>query len=167
MLPKKSDGVIMKTATTHSARSGFTLVEVSLAVLVVGLGLLAVYSLFPSGLRSGEDALADTRAALFASVVMEGMRANASGIKVWNEWNDDATLARLCTSLDGVGSLIADGPNNQHTISDFPLGSSRPLRYSIKVDRPTIRGISAYLKVWGRTGKWYNDFYTEFTYGGR
>ena len=164
----------MRVLMPKFSRSGFTLVEVSLAVLVVGLGLLTLFSLFPSGLRSGEDALADTRAALFASVVLEGMRANASTVSNWAEWiNSGPMKSRLCNAIDGVGSLTADG--NMRTIADFPLGSMRPLRYALTINYlgdppPTaVRGYSAYLKVWERTGPTnsFNQFYTEFTYGGR
>ncbi len=159
----------MRMQIADSSKSGFTLVEVSLAVLVVGLGLLSLFSLFPSGLRSGEDALADTRAALFASVVLDGMRANASSVSNWTEWNDQAamvnpTSTKLCAAINGVVTLTADGTTQ---LVDFPSGSARPLRYALTLGRPTTRGYSAYLKVWERTGVFYNQFYTEFTYGGR
>jgi type IV pilus modification protein PilV len=156
----------MRARTTTSATSGFTLVEVSLAVVVVGLGLLALFGLFPSGLRSGEDALADTRAALFASVVMDGMRANASTVSNWAEWNDAVGMtARMCTSVDGVGTLTAGG--SIVTINDYPIGSLQRIRYALTIRRATSRGYYAHLKVWERTGDFYNQFYSEFSFGGR
>jgi len=166
----------MNTASKQSAKGGFTLVEVSLAVLVVGLGLLTLFGLFPSGLRAGEEAAADTRAGFFASVVMGGIRANAAEIKTWTEWSNDAAMlganSRLCASLDGVGTLIADG--TQQPMIEFPTGSPlqyrKYLRYSLDIRRPggaTSRRCSAYLRVWERTGNLYNEFYTEFMFGGR
>jgi len=160
---------MMNTAARRSPRGGFTLIEVSLAVLVVGIGLLSVFSLFPSGLRSGEDAAADTRAGMFATVILEGMRANAAGVNVWADWANDALMvgsgSKLNTSLNGAGSIVADG--TQQPFIEFPAGSGRFLRYSLAINRAGARGISADLKVWERNGFAYSEFYTEFTYGGR
>ena len=162
----------MNKAFNHPARSGFTLVEVSLAILVVGLGLLTLFGLFPSGLRSGEEAGADTRAGLFASVVLEGMRANAAGIKSWTEWNDGSPSdvssvihVKLCDSLLSSGAIVADG--NRQPKLEYPVGSTQYLRYSLLLGRPTTRSCSAYLKVFGRTGDNFSEFYTEFLFGGR
>lgn len=160
----------MNRASTHPSKTGFTLIEVSLAVLVVGLGLLSLFGLFPSGLRAGEEAAADTRAGLFASVVLEGMRANAAGIKVWSEWKENASMlgssSELCNALTAGGENIkADGVVN--SINDFPAGSGKRIRYSLTIERPTTRSCSAYMRVWERTGSNFNEFYTEFLFGGR
>lgn len=66
-------------------KRGFSLVEVCLAVLVVGLGLLSVFSLFPTGLASGESAAADTEIGLFADQVLNGLQAQATEV-TWAEW---------------------------------------------------------------------------------
>jgi prepilin-type N-terminal cleavage/methylation domain-containing protein len=161
----------MNRAFTPSSKKGFTLIEVSLAVLVVGLGLLSLFGLFPSGLRAGEEASADTRAGLFATVVLEGMRANAAGIKVWSEWDDASMLgssSKLCDAVTAGGTaIVADGVVK--TINDFPAGSGKRIRYSLTIDRPptTTRSCSAYMRVWERTGSSFNEFYTEFLFGGR
>jgi len=162
----------MNRAFKHPAQGGFTLVEVSLAILVVGLGLLSLFSLFPSGLRSGEEAAADTRAGLFASVVLDGMRANAAAIKSWTDWNDgspsdvsSAIHAKLCSSLLSSGAIVADG--NLQPKLEFPSGSGQYVRYLLRLGRATTRSCSAYLRVYGRTGDNYSEFYTEFLFGGR
>jgi len=56
---------------------GFTLVEVALAMLVVAIGVLAVFSLLSSGMKASARALADTHAAMFADNVFSGLRARA------------------------------------------------------------------------------------------
>ena len=56
--------------------AGFSLVEVTLAVLVVAVGLLSVMALFPDGLRTGKKATDETYAAFFAEEVMNGIKAN-------------------------------------------------------------------------------------------
>ncbi|MBN1676460.1 MAG: hypothetical protein JXR37_35780 [Kiritimatiellae bacterium] len=56
---------------------GFNLVEVTLAMLIVAVGLLSVFSLFPSGLDANAKAIADTHSAIFAEEVFNGIRAEA------------------------------------------------------------------------------------------
>ena len=60
-----------------SAKGGFSLVEISFALLVVALGLLAVFHLFPAGLRASVDATADTRTSEFAAEFYGALRAQA------------------------------------------------------------------------------------------
>jgi Tfp pilus assembly protein PilV len=73
--------------STHlaSAKSGFSLVEVCLAVLVVGLGLLSVFSLFPTGLAASDAAVADTETGLFAEQVLNGIQSHTN---TWTDWQD-------------------------------------------------------------------------------
>jgi Tfp pilus assembly protein PilV len=66
-------------------KGGFSLVEVCLAVLVVGLGILSIFSLFPTGLAASESASADTETGLFAEEVLFGLQASASEVS-WEEW---------------------------------------------------------------------------------
>jgi len=67
-----------------SKKSGFTLVETALAILVVSVGMLAIFSLFPAGMISNKQAVDDTYAALFADEVFNGVRAILST----NDWAD-------------------------------------------------------------------------------
>jgi len=60
-----------------SNSSGFTLMEVALAVSVVVIGLMALFALVSSGLDSSTRAVRDTQAAIFADGVYEGLRANS------------------------------------------------------------------------------------------
>ena len=59
---------------------GFSLVEVNLAIFVVAIGLLALFSLFPVGLKQGAEGHEETQMSMFASYVLDGMRANAMGV---------------------------------------------------------------------------------------
>jgi len=63
-------------------KRGFSLVEVSLAVLVVGLGILSIFGLFPTGLAASVDAAADTDTGLFANWAMTWIKAQADDAKV-------------------------------------------------------------------------------------
>jgi prepilin-type N-terminal cleavage/methylation domain-containing protein len=75
----------------RSFKSGFTLVEVALALLVLSVGLLALFSLFPAGLRLNKQATDETQAALFADEVLNGIRA-WSTVYPWGEIENDLLL---------------------------------------------------------------------------
>lgn len=141
-------------------KSGFTLIEVSLAVLVVGLGLLTVVSLFPAGLRSAEEGAADTKCGLFADTVLSGMHGNAAMITNWSDWSNASTfsgdvLAGLSLS---TGSVVPVG---------FPAGGSETNRYRLTLNVADPNCYSATLEVWsGQHGPltYPSVFYTEFVY---
>jgi type IV pilus modification protein PilV len=59
-------------------KQGFTLMEVALAVVVVGVGVLAMFALISSGLDSSAKAVATTQAAFFADATFTAIRAEAS-----------------------------------------------------------------------------------------
>jgi Tfp pilus assembly protein PilV len=89
----------------RAKRGGFSLVEVCLAVLVVGLGILSIFSLFPTGLAASESASADTEAGLFAEEVLSGLQASASEA-TWTKWKaNDFYVPNIKI---GVADLNAD-----------------------------------------------------------
>ena len=57
--------------------SGFSLVEVTLALMVMAIGILSIMSLFPAGLDQNARSIADTHAAFFAEEVFGGLHATA------------------------------------------------------------------------------------------
>lgn len=66
-------------------RGGFNLIEVSLAIVVVGLGLIAIFALFPAGLEAIRVASAETSNSLFAERLLNGLHARAAEMN-WTEW---------------------------------------------------------------------------------
>ena len=74
------------TNLTPARRAGFTLMEVNLALLIMAVGLLGIFSLFPVGLRQSNATTADTAQATFATMLFNAMRANAQIVTNWNDW---------------------------------------------------------------------------------
>lgn len=68
-------------------RSGYSLVEISLALLVIGVGLLAALALFPEGLGAARRAVEDVSMATFAENVFAGLALEAGDADV--NWNTD------------------------------------------------------------------------------
>lgn len=113
---------------------GFSLMEVNIAVALVAVGLLAVFSLFPMGLRESNLSVADNHEAMFANHVLSCMESNAMQIKDWNRWSDPAMFKSLVVAdvypVDGVMSntLMSSG-------TKFPLSddSGKIIRYNLEI----------------------------------
>lgn len=145
-------------------RAGFTLVEVSLAVLVLGLGILTVFSLFPSGLRSAEEGAADTHCALFSDAILSGIHANAASVTNWHDWCDGTYVAgELLNSLP-----VSVATNSSAVAVQYPAGGGW-LRYQLTLDTADPDRYWATLRVWdGQFGSlaFPAVFYTEFIFSG-
>lgn len=93
-------------------QSGYSLVEVSLALLVVGVGLLAVFGLFPDALSSSRKSVEATEISAFAEFVFESMEGSlALNYVGWDtefdnapiSGNDATALVARTHSLEGCG----------------------------------------------------------------
>jgi Tfp pilus assembly protein PilV len=58
--------------------AGYSLVEVTLALLVVAIGLTATFALFPEGMRATRAAVNDTEVGLFADYVFSTLSVTAA-----------------------------------------------------------------------------------------
>lgn len=159
----------MMGSAQASRESGFTLVEVALAVMAVGLGLMTIIGLFPAGLQNASDDAADTRAGLFAEAVFNGMRGAATNndVAVW----DGAFIG---------SSMMAEGMNVQfdgaaHAIrfpASAPDAPDNYLRYVLTLGQVTAGPGKIYSVTLslcdGQYGPFVeqNKFYTEFYYTG-
>lgn len=152
--------------------SGFSLVEVCLALLVVGLGLVSVFGLFPSGLQSAKNAQDETREALFAEEVINGVRALAEVLD-WNELKS-TTLKIPCaayTLWQTPASLDVD--LNQSSLKTLKYISKTTenlnwaVRYKVNVEdadysTDAVPAYSVRVEVWGgEFGGTNKVFYTE------
>lgn len=147
------------------SRSAFNLVEVSLALLVVAVGILSVLSLFPAGLDQSARSADETHAAQFAEEVFGGLRAwaetNSYGITNYsvpgatNMWN--AEMEEI--SVTGTNILT-----NVYKLDDI---YDHAFRYKLSIANLNEDGsiMSASLNVYpGQFGSLSNSifFYTEF-----
>ena len=84
------------------AESGYTLVEIGVALLVIGIGFTALLSVFPVGLKWSEEAAANSTAALAAQTAISkysyddptGQYDTISGWFIWQEGIADTTLVQ-------------------------------------------------------------------------
>jgi len=155
--------------------SAFSLVEMNLAILLVGVGLLALFTLFPMGLQQSDLAVQDSQEAMFGEYVLSTIEGNAFAITDWNDWRNtnylDDELVRGITNVPRLtvqnGSLVASNSS-----LNFPTGSDRYLTYKLRI---TDKGLpigklkAATLKVASGRNRnlgFARDYYTEIMFMG-
>ena len=79
------------TLNKRDPRAGYSLVEVTLALLVVAIGLTATFALFPEGLKATRAAVDDTETSMFSEYVFTTLELTA-GLKGSGWTIDDARL---------------------------------------------------------------------------
>lgn len=146
-------------------KSGFSLMEVNLAILLLALGLLAIFALFPAGLRESELGIADTQEAMFADTILSIMEGNAMTITNWTIWADmDGGSGDIPTK--GFRKEVKKGlpygveAQTENAVCDppitFPDGTDYAIQYKISFsgnDNEKTRTVTMWVK-YGR----YGDF---------
>jgi prepilin-type N-terminal cleavage/methylation domain-containing protein len=146
--------------------SGFSLVEISLALMIVAVGLLTLFNLFPAGLRASHDATAETRSGEFADEFFNQLYADAAGCTDATNWD-----TKIGDSIDiGLADrIVLNTPEGRTNSVTYPLGSGETLRYtcssgvrwSPELNVPLV--MTARLSVaYGKLGGIINWYYTEF-----
>jgi len=93
-------------------RSGFSLIEVNMAVFVLAIGVLSMAVLYPLGLRESIQSQADLKQSMFADFVLNVAVAAASSPDVtWDKWCEDTF------QVSGVeGSYLSMSENSSHFV---------------------------------------------------
>ncbi|MBW8328802.1 MAG: type IV pilus modification protein PilV [Thiobacillus sp.] len=93
-------------------QSGFTLLEVLVAMMVLSIGLLGLAGLMAASMRNNESAYHSTQATWLAYDILDRMRANRTGALA-NAYNG-ATLGSpaTCSATAATGSITAQDIGN-------------------------------------------------------
>ena len=97
-------------------QKGFSLIEVALALLIVGVGFTALLQIFPHALREGQVARAESAQVLFASKVFSELRTKALETTNWEDWKRDDWLRSVCEISTPEDPLPSRNFNN---LGDF------------------------------------------------
>lgn len=173
---------------THNS-SGFSIVEATLAVVVVAAGVLSIFMLFSAGLDLGAPSVADTTCAMFADSVLNGLRAESDKaalegrwLEFWEDFRDGYTNIPVAAyPMWEIGPVITGSILCTNIYMAHPFRSAVPaagleshaVRYRITVELERAQLIDytnradITLKVWpGATGPATDNaaliFYTEF-----
>ena len=166
------------TFDNRRKKRGFTLVEVALALMIVGVGVLTVVGLFYSGTDVGKLSTEETRMALFADSVFNGVRSVVEN----GHWNDLGSAsfpllpAVAATKWRNPSPIDLAALNSVVTITNIyndgsPQGIYEgALRYRLSVRPPGQPGVPPNVKclqmeIWpGEFGTNNNPtiYYTEY-----
>lgn len=139
-------------------REAFSLMEVNLAVFLIAFGLLALFSLFPLGLKECQMAVDETREVMFADYVLGTLEGNAIAITNWNDWgNQNKILAGLSGEDPLEKALVVN--TGEQVLKHFPVGTDNLLRYKLAISNVPGDVVSDRLRVTlsVKSGK-YGDF---------
>ncbi len=147
-------------------KRGFSLIEINLAIFMVAMGMLTLFSLFPAGLKQIESAHESTQEALFGDYVLSSLRADAL-LLTSAQW----------AAIDPANptATFPDFTFNSIVSEQYPAGSGLYMRYRLQLSRISPHVWSATL--WCRSGQYgatdtstfkerATKFYTEFFYSG-
>lgn len=117
-------------------KSGFTLIEINLVLLIVGVALVSLMGLFPVGLREADAAASDTEQAMFAERVLSAIQAKAGAITNAATWyNEDEFIAAVQSGLlDADTRISIEGRDDDILITDY-LTDKSYMRYKIDVEQ--------------------------------
>lgn len=90
-------------------RSGFSLIEVALALVVAAGGMLAIFGVFPISLRQSSNARSDMGEMTFATTVLETIAGNVRTIDRIDVWNDPAQFWNVAVGGTGLPRFKESG----------------------------------------------------------
>ena len=154
---------IFLSAVIRRPPLGFSLIEVTLALMVMAIGILSIMSLFPAGLDQNARSIADTHAAFFAEEVFGGLQVCAE-----TNWDGLADVQLPVAAFDmwsnmGTNRVQVTGTNVVMNKYEYTF-EDHALRYRLVL---TTNGLikAATLFVWPGEFGTINDpaiFYAEF-----
>jgi len=112
----------MSAVRTTSARRGFSLVELLMAIFILGIGVISIAALFPAGIAQQRRAVDDVTGSLVANNALAIIRGKveAADFGTFEEYNfspprvrigGDWTWIRPAVMTDGSGDLDVFGAN--------------------------------------------------------
>ncbi|MFA5343626.1 MAG: hypothetical protein WC381_06650 [Kiritimatiellia bacterium] len=159
--------------TVSGLSAAFSLVEVSLALMVMAIGVLSVMSLFPAGLEQNNRSIADTHAAFFAEEVFAGLQARAE--TNWAELESTPLPIAASTKWNTPNLLQTEFTSTMFTNTYAPISmptyDDHALRYRLVLTNVVANGVTnsllkaVTLSVWPGEFGTTNDpamFYAEF-----
>lgn len=142
--------------------------EIALSILVIGVGLMAVFALFPAGMSANKYAVDDTYAAMFAEEVFHGARGRAA-----MDWGNIENMqipprsSQMWADLEQ--QVVFANKNDFRTIEYNPAAvedlTDYAVRYRFRVEKINDNQAYALLEVLAGAFGPTDDpmfFYTEF-----
>ena len=122
----------LRTGVRRS-RAGFSLIEVSLALVVAAGGLLAIFGLFPVSLRQSKMSERDMAENAFGTTLLETIAGNVRMIDDVATWNDPDEFLKVALAGTGVreaSTVITGKKMNQNYQRSLSGASAAELDFS-------------------------------------
>ncbi len=116
-------------------RAGFSLIEVALALMVVAVGLLAVFGVFPVSLRSSQMARSDLAESAFAASLLQTLGGNIRAIDDIAVWNDPKAFWKEAARGTGLAETIKDDKNGSKHVYDLLENKARKGEWTGRADK--------------------------------
>lgn len=149
-------------------RSGFSLVEVTLALIVMTIGILGIMSMFPAGLDQNVRSINDTHAAFFAEEVFAGLAVEAE--TNWHQLEQFDVMVAAANMWEPATNVWFTGTNYSTNIYQFvdagTVYEDHALRYRLQMTT-NDSGMVKRVTLWVLPGEFgsTNDpaiYYAEF-----
>lgn len=136
--------LVRRNLGPHARSSGFTLVEVLVALIVLSIGMLGIAALYLEGLRATRDALVRTQAVALTADMADRIRANryiATGGSAYDPALVTATAVAACETAGSTCTPAQMYANDlyrwqQTTQAALPAGSGS-VAFAIVNSQPT------------------------------
>ena len=128
------ESVMKRTFVKRIMESGFSLIEVNMAIFVMAMGILSMVVLYPLGLRESYQGTADLKQSAYADFLLNQVVAIGTMTNFpWSEWIQIPEAKEGATDLDmnelpnfiRSRMVSADGGSFQEKDSKFMLGCCR------------------------------------------
>lgn len=143
-------------------KDGYSLVEISLAMLVIGVGLLAALALFPEGLGAATRAVEDVNITAFAEGVLANLTIDAGDTNLtWANFNSGLILMQTHSLQIANQPLVRVLPDvttnagyywipNYYGDVDMPFHKTATFTYSLTIGNAPGGSPAKYarLEVW-------------------
>lgn len=142
---------MQKAREKGPTRGAFSLIEVTLALLVFGLGIMGILSLFPGGVKLSNDSYMETRVVAFAEHILNAVAAELDmNPAMWNQspweeyeipysspafgiWDNEDDLAIYAGVTNGNGIMT-----NVYRLASDPDDIDYAFRYKLTVERANM-----------------------------
>jgi len=188
----KKNGMDGKNKQNTRGRShGFSLIEVALALLVVGMGFASLLSFLPHGLRASRMTVEESAQNSFAQAVFGAIRVQSMQKRTradWNAWINQIENAKQFQDLfQGLNARLdtavwVGGPNgwdNNTAASNISLGTAAAPEFGVKSyyirTQRSDDGLTYKVTLWSTTLETQNAvlvrnkgtcYFTEFKFMG-
>jgi len=142
------ESVVKKQAAVIHGSQGFTLIEVLIAMAIIGVGLVALVTLFPLGLRSSRLAGDFTTASFIGQQALDNIRASAQVYDPGDKYFDNTTPPDRLTTPPPPRLVYSSNNTNHNGLGYYELPVSAVKGYLSPIRFPREPAQPQWWEIW-------------------